>query len=48
MSQDRITGDDLLEELDKCSPGDYINLVIFRAYDNSTFSVDVELIESVE
>lgn len=43
-----ITSDDLLEELDKCSPGDFINLVIFRAYDNSTFSVDVELIESVE
>ena len=43
-----ITSDDLLEELDKCSPGDYFNLVIYRAYNDQTFSVDVKLIESVE
>ena len=42
-----ITSDDLLEELDKMSPGEFINLTIFRSYDNSTFSVNVELIESV-
>jgi len=43
-----VTSDDLLEELDKFSPGDYFNLVIYRAYSNETFSVDVKLIESVE
>ena len=41
------TSDDLLEELDKFSPGDMFNLVIYRAYDKSTFSVDVRLMESV-
>ena len=42
-----ITSDDLLEELDKMSPGEFINLTIYRSYDNSTFTVDVELIESI-
>ena len=41
------TSDDLLEELDKFSPGDMFNLVIYRSYDRTTFSVDVRLIESV-
>ena len=39
--------DQLLEELDKYSPGDIFNLVIYRAETNQTFSVDVLLIESV-
>lgn len=42
-----VTSDDLLEELDKYSPGDNFNLVIYRAYSNETFPVTVKLIESV-
>ena len=41
------TTDQLLEELDKYSPGDMFNLVIYRAETKQTFSVDVILIESV-
>ncbi len=45
--KDVVTTDDLLTELDKYSPGDYFNLVIYRATTRQTFSVDVKLIESV-
>ncbi len=41
------TSDDLLEELDKFSPGDTFSLKIYRAYNNETFTVNVKLIESV-
>ena len=44
---DIVTTDDLLTELDKYSPGDTFNLVIYRASTRRTFSVDVKLIESV-
>lgn len=42
------TSDELLEELDKYSPGDLFNLLIYRPETKQTFSVDVILIESVE
>ena len=44
---DIVTTDDLLTELDKYSPGDMFNLVIYRASTRQTYSVDVRLIESV-
>lgn len=44
---DVITTDDLLTELDKYSPGDTFNMVIYRATTRQTYSVDVKLIESV-
>ena len=45
--KDIVTTDDLLTELDKYSPGDMFNLVIYRATTKQTYSVDVRLIESV-
>lgn len=45
--KDIVTTDDLLTELDKYSPGDMFNLVIYRATTRQTYSVDVKLIESV-
>ena len=45
--KDIATTDDLLTELDKYSPGDMFNLVIYRATTRQTYSVDVRLIESV-
>ena len=44
---DIITTDDLLTELDKYSPGDTFNLVVYRATTRQTYSFDVKLIESV-
>ena len=44
---DVITTDDLLTELDKYSPGDTFNLVVYRATTRQTYSFDVKLIESV-
>ena len=44
---DIVTTDDLLTELDKYSPGDTFNLVVYRATTRKTYSVDVKLIESV-
>lgn len=44
---DIITTDDLLTELDKYSPGDTFNLVVYRATTRMTYSFDVKLIESV-
>lgn len=41
------TSDELLEELDKYSPGDMFRLVIYRPETKQTFTVDVLLIESV-
>lgn len=38
--------DDLLEELEKCSPGDTMNLGIYRPETKETFYVDVLLIEA--
>lgn len=42
------TSDQLLQELDKYSPGDMFNLVIYRAETDQTFSVDVLLMESMQ
>lgn len=42
------SADDLLAELDKYSPGDMFNLVIYRAETDQKFSVDVILMESVQ
>ena len=41
------TTDDLLTELDKFSPGDLFNMVIYRATTGQTYQVTVKLIESV-
>ncbi|MEG2082787.1 MAG: PDZ domain-containing protein, partial [Oscillospiraceae bacterium] len=38
--------EELLDELEKFSPGDTINLKIYRAETDKTFAVNVELIES--
>ena len=45
--RDITTTDDLLTELDKYSPGDTFNIVVYRATTRQTYSFDVKLIESV-
>ncbi len=41
-----VTTDDLVDQLNEFSPGDTMNIKVFRPETNETFSVDVVLIES--
>lgn len=42
------TSDDLLEELEKFSPGDVFNIVVYRPSEKRNYSIDVKLIESAQ